>query len=210
MTRQRRGEETVRRLLDTALEVYADDGPRGFTMRAVTGRSGVSVGSLYHHFCSFEGLATVLYTECMADLLDALIAALDGVDDPREGVRAVVAAYLGFVRANPVKARFIHASPYLGHLDHQAAAVMKEPRLGALVAWLRPHVASGAVAALPVPMIEMLLIGPVAEVARRWVAGDPGLDLDEAARLLPEPIWRSLSGELSGSAGQIGSQGTDA
>ncbi|WP_182907252.1 TetR/AcrR family transcriptional regulator [Microbispora sp. H13382] len=194
MTRQRRGEETVRRLLDAALAVYTDDGPQGFTMRAVTARSGVSVGSLYHHFGSFDGLATALYSECMADLLDVLIAALEGVDDPRSGVHALVEAYLGFVRASPVKARFLHASPYLGHLEQKTAAVAKEPRLDALVAWLRPHLASGAVADLPVSMIEMLLIGPVAEVARRWVAGEPGVDLDEAARLLPEPIWRSLSG----------------
>nr|WP_225311803.1 TetR/AcrR family transcriptional regulator [Microbispora cellulosiformans] len=192
VTRQRRGEETARRLLDTALAVYADEGPQGFTMRAVTDRGGISVGSLYHHFGSFPGLATALYSACLADLLDALVEAVEGVDDPRAGVRAIVVAYLGFVREHPAKARFVHASPYLGHVETGAAAVAKTPRMDALVAWLRPHVASGAIADLPVPVIEMLLIGPVAEVTRRWIAGAPEADLDEAARLLPEPVWQSL------------------
>ncbi|GAA0389323.1 hypothetical protein Acor_60030 [Acrocarpospora corrugata] len=60
------------------------------------------------------------------------------------------------------------------------------------MAWLRPHIAAGTVADLPVPLLEMLLIGPLSEVTRRWLSGAPGIDLAEAARVLPEPIWRSL------------------
>ncbi|MCT9935350.1 TetR/AcrR family transcriptional regulator [Planotetraspora sp. A-T 1434] len=191
--RQQRSEETVRRLLAAALDVYTEDGPEGFTMRAVTARSGVSVGSLYHHFGSFDGLANALYSECMADLLDALIAALEKKRTARAGVEATVRAYLDFVRTDPAEARFIHGSPYMGYLDAGAVAAVKAPRIEKLVAWLRPHIDAGAVADLPMPLIEMLLIGPVAEVTRRWIAGAPGIDLDEAARVLPGPIWRSLS-----------------
>jgi hypothetical protein len=36
--------------------------------------------------------------------------------------------------------------------------------------------------------------GEVAEVTRRWLAGAPGIDLAQAARLLPERIWQSLRG----------------
>jgi hypothetical protein len=38
----------------------------------------------------------------------------------------------------------------------------------------------------------MLVIGPVAETARRWLAGAPGIDLTTAAAVLPERIWRSI------------------
>lgn len=41
-------------------------------------------------------------------------------------------------------------------------------------------------------MIEALVLGPVTAVARRWLsAGD--VDMDEAARTLPDHIWRSIS-----------------
>ena len=45
---------------------------------------------------------------------------------------------------------------------------------------------------LPDPLIEMLLIGPVAELSRRWLAGATDLDLGKAARVLPDRIWASL------------------
>jgi AcrR family transcriptional regulator len=149
------------------------------------------VGSLYHHFGSFDGLAAALYSECMAGLLDKLIDALEPTRTPRTGVRAIVRAYLAFAETDPARARFIHAAPNTA--GHAAAiAARKAPQIDRLVTWLRPHIAAGTVADLPIPLIEMLLIGPLAEVTRRWLAGVPGIDLAEAARVLPEPIWRSL------------------
>jgi hypothetical protein len=77
------------------------------------------------------------------------------------------------------------------HADVVHAA--REPRLGALLAWLEPHVRAGRVARVPAPLFEMLVVGPAAETARRWLAQDPALDLDEAARVLPSRIWRSVA-----------------
>ncbi|MET8051934.1 TetR/AcrR family transcriptional regulator [Streptosporangium sp. NPDC005286] len=205
--RQRRGEETRERLLAAALDLYAEKGADGFTMTAVTATSGVSVGSLYHHFGSFDGLAAALYARCLSELLDAVIAALDAVPQGQEGgprdgtearaaagVRAVVTGYLGFTREHRAAARFVHASAYADFLAAHAdlIAAEREPRLTWILGWLRPYVEAGLVVGLPDELIEMLVVGPVAETARRWLAGAPGIDLDEASRLLPERIWRSL------------------
>src|SRR3712207_7429013 len=45
---------------------------------------------------------------------------------------------------------------------------------------------------IPEPLVEVLLIGPVAETARRWLSGMPGLDIADAIEVLPERIWQSL------------------
>lgn len=192
--RQRRGEETVRRLLDAALAVHEEVGQDGFTVQAVTTASGVSLGSLYHHFGSFDGLAAALYARCLGELLDAIVAALARARTARGGVRAVVTAYLGFVAEHPDRARFVHASAYASYLPAHAAAVAeaKAPRMARMRAWLAPHVAAGSVVDLPDPLTEMLLIGPVAELSRRWLAGATDLDLARAARVLPDRIWASL------------------
>ncbi|MEV4169229.1 TetR/AcrR family transcriptional regulator [Nonomuraea sp. NPDC049709] len=190
MTQHKRSEETIRKLLDTALEVYPGD----FTLRAMTARSGVSMGSLYHHFGSLEGLAAALYGRCMDELLDRMGAAVEEAADARDGVRRAVVAYLGFTADHPDKARFIHAAPYaldLGPYAERIAAA-KAPRLERLNGWIRGHMDAGTVARLPVAQVEMLLIGPVAEVTRRWLAGAPEIDLEESARILPDRIWRSL------------------
>jgi AcrR family transcriptional regulator len=189
--KQRRGEETARRLLDTALAVHAAGD--GFTVQAVVARSGVSLGSLYHHFGSFDGLAAALYTRCMAELLDDIVTALERTRTARAGVRAVVTAYLGFVAAQPDRARFIHASAYASYLPANAdmIAAMKNPRMARMAAWLAPHIASGAITDLPDPLIEMLLIGPVAELSRRWLT-DADIDIAKATRILPDRIWSAL------------------
>lgn len=195
--KQQRGEETVRRLLAAALAVHAERGSEGFTVHAVTAMSGVSLGSLYHHFGSFEGLAAALYSRCMADLLDGLIASLESATTASAGVRALVVAYLRFVEENPAAARFIHASSYASFLPAHAAAIVeaKAPRMERILAWFRPHVRAGRIVDLPESLTEMLVIGPVAEVARRWLAGAPDIDLAQAARLLPDRVWQSLRGE---------------
>lgn len=193
-TKQRRGAETVRRVLDAALAVHDEAGPDGFTVQAVVAAGGVSLGSLYHHFGSFDGLAAALYSRCMANLLDGIVDALERTRTPRGGVRAVVTAYLRFVEEEPRQARFIHASAYAGYLPAHAEAIaeMKAPRMARMGRWLEPHVRDGAIVDLPEPLTEMLLIGPVAELSRRWLAGAADIDLGKAARVLPDRIWASL------------------
>lgn len=216
--RRPRGTGTADRVLTAALEVYATEGFEGFTITAVIARSGVSSGSVYHHFGNLDGLYAALYARCMADLMRALADKVTAADDARAGVDALVLGYLDFVRENRVAAHFIHASSYARFLTAQAqpreaapreagrsqadgrhhggaAAVVgaaKAPELERIVGWFRPRIAAGQIVDLPESLIEILAIGPVAEVSRRWLAGAPGYDLDEAARLLPERIWRSL------------------
>jgi AcrR family transcriptional regulator len=188
--KQRRSEETKQRLLDAALAAHEAG---EFTVQAVVAKSGVSLGSLYHHFGSFDGLAAALYARCMADLLDGIIADLIRARTGRTGVRAVVTAYFGFVTAQPAKARFIHASAYASYLPAHAEMIAeaKRPRVARIGAWLAPHVAAGSIVDLPDPLTEMLLIGPVAEMSRRWLV-DPTYDIAKAAQLLPDRIWAAL------------------
>ncbi|OAA19789.1 transcriptional regulator [Frankia sp. EI5c] len=194
--RQQRGEETVERLLTAAFDVYAARGAEGFTVTAVTAASGVSLGSLYHHFGTFDGLAAALYSRCLTRLLDRLVAAVEEADGAPAGIRAAVTAYLGFVADEPTAARVIHLSGFAPRTPEQAAflAPAKAARMERLLAWLRPHTSAGRIVDLPDALIEMLLVGPPAELARRWLAGPAGLALTTAAELLPERVWQSLRG----------------
>lgn len=186
--------DTRTRLLEAALAVFERHGFDGYTVHAVVAESSISLGSLYHHFGSMDGLSAALYSRCMGSLLDAIGASLDGVSTPRSVVSAIVREYLAFTSRERTAAKFIHASPSERFLPAHAASIAAEkaPRLERIASALRPHVVSGAIVDLPEPLLEMLIIGPVAEIARRWLAGAPGIDLDEAARVVPERIWRSV------------------
>ncbi|EFC80553.1 TetR/AcrR family transcriptional regulator [Parafrankia sp. EUN1f] len=215
--RQPRGEETVERLLTAALDVFASRGAGGFTVTAVTSASGVSLGSLYHHFGTFDGLAAALYERCMMRLLDRLVPAVEQADSAAAGIRAAVTGYLGFVHDEPAAARVIHLSGFAPRTPEQAELLArgKAVRIDRLLAWLRPHTSTGRIVDLPDLLIEMLLIGPPAEFSRRWLTTNTSAgtgtgtqtgagagagtrsDLAVAAELLPERVWQSLRGPNS-------------
>ncbi|GAA0472930.1 TetR/AcrR family transcriptional regulator [Streptomyces stramineus] len=177
--------------------MYAASGPQGFTVNAVTAASGVSFGSLYHHFGSFDGLAAALYTRCLGQLFDELTAALTRSRTARTGVRALVAAYLRFTEERADVALFLHASAYSGYLTSHAEQISaaRTVMLRGIVDWMRARMEAGDIVPTPEPLIEALVIGPVAETAHRWLSTTYDIDLAEAARILPERIWRSLRPE---------------
>jgi AcrR family transcriptional regulator len=186
--------DTRGRLLDTSLAIFARSRTTGYTVHAVVAESGISLGSLYHHFGSMDGLSAALYGRSMGALLDFIGDAMEGHRAPRALIVAIARAYLDFTERERAVATFIHGVPFERFLPEHLAeiAAAKAPRLERIAAALRPHVLSGVLVALPEPLLETLIIGPVAEIARRWLAGAPGIELDEARHLVPERIWRSV------------------
>ncbi|THV33610.1 TetR/AcrR family transcriptional regulator [Glycomyces buryatensis] len=195
-TKQARGKETVARLLDAAMEVYGERGPEGFTMTAVIERSGVSVGSLYHHFGSFSGLAAALYARSTAELTAELAAAVRSKRTARTGIQALVTAYLRWCVDNRDQAHFMLALPYLGTLSSHVDQVMaaNAADYSAINAWVLPHVEAGRIRPMPQNLLECLIIGPITETVTRWLIRMPGADIEPAFKVLPERIWESVRG----------------
>ncbi|MFF9489848.1 TetR/AcrR family transcriptional regulator [Streptomyces sp. NPDC014676] len=194
--KQHRGEVTAEQLLDAALRVYGESGEQGLTVSAVTAASGVSPGSLYHHFGSMDGLLTALLTRWLERLLVRMVTALEQSDSARAGVHALVEAYLAFIRDHRDAGLLLHSSraDEIGMRQARQLRDAQEARLSPLFAWVSRHVESGEVAPLSVPLLESMVLGPVVGVSRRWLTlGD--VDLDEAARVLPDRIWRSISAD---------------
>lgn len=195
--KQHRGEVTADLLLDAALRVYAEKGEQGLTVSAITKASGVSLGSLYHHFGSLDGLVDALTLRWLGRLLDEMVTALQGTRTARTGIRALVRAYLTFIQEHRVAALLVHSprADQKGMGNGQELRDSQEARVSAVGLWIQSHVESGELAPLPLPLIESLVLGPVVGLARRRLSGIEDVSLDEAARILPERIWRSVSAE---------------
>ncbi|MFI9326515.1 TetR/AcrR family transcriptional regulator [Kitasatospora sp. NPDC052868] len=190
-------------LLGSALRVYAEAGQQGFTVSAVTAASRVSPGSLYHHFGSFDGLAAALYIRCLERQFDEMTAALESGRTARAGVRALVHAYLRFTEEQRDAALFLHSSAYSGYLAARAEQIKAARAAGLAVigAWMRARMERGEILPLPDLLVEVLMMGPLAEVARRRLSGGWEGDRGEIARILSEGIWRSLRAGPPGSTG---------
>ncbi|MFG2564921.1 TetR/AcrR family transcriptional regulator [Streptomyces sp. NPDC048567] len=192
--KQQRGEATAAQVLDTALELYADQGEAGLTLNAITSASGVSAGSIYHHFGSLQGVVLALAQSWLGRLLGEVVGALQQVTDARGGVQALTETYLRFIQEHPDAARLMHSVT----ADREAITNARqlrgaqEARIAPLAAWLHAHQESGELVALPIPVLESLILGPVTSIARRWLAvGD--IDIEEAIRTVSYHIWRSVS-----------------
>lgn len=199
--KQQRGEVTADLLLDAALRLFAEQGEQGLTVNAVTKASGVSLGSLYHHFGSLDGLVDALTERWLGRLLSELVTAMQATRTARTGIRAIVRTHLAFVREHRDAALLLHSARTDQRNMIQARELRdsQEARLSVFATWAQSHVDSGELAPLSLPLLESLVLGPLVGVVRRWLSGidDVELDLDEAARVLPDRIWRSVAANPS-------------
>ena len=89
------------RLCDAALELFAEKGVEGFTLRALGDALGCSPTTPYRYFRDKDEIFEAICARAFAELCDAQVAAREGVADPWEGIRAQGRSYVRFSRANP-------------------------------------------------------------------------------------------------------------
>ncbi|SDD46632.1 TetR/AcrR family transcriptional regulator [Auraticoccus monumenti] len=100
-----------------ALAQLAEGGPEALSLNAIARAMRVSGPALYRYFASREDLLGELAADGYDSLGEALEAAADGADVRDDGVRgarlrAVAAAYRGWVLAHPHLYRLMFASRY--------------------------------------------------------------------------------------------------
>ncbi|WP_181320447.1 TetR/AcrR family transcriptional regulator [Saccharothrix carnea] len=173
-----------RAVLDAALALVDEGGLDAVTISALTARSGVSNGSVYHHFGSRAGLFAVLYGESFAHCVAAIVPALD-LGDAEKVVRALVARYLGWVAEHPGRARFLYAAPSTA--DPVVKAEVFEP----VARWFAARMAAGELREIPLWALDPVVMGPAHECARRHLMGV--LDLAAASDLVGDAVWASVA-----------------
>src|SRR3546814_11895228 len=89
-------------LIRAAVEVLAERGPDGFSLRETARRAGVSPAAPAHHFGDARGLLTAIATEAFRDFGDALAAADKGADRAAR-IRAQGVAYFRFAPDDPAR-----------------------------------------------------------------------------------------------------------
>lgn len=195
MARHAQTTSTLNRILDGALDSYTAQDRASLTVRSLAERSGVSVGSIYHHFGSLDGVAAALYERSMLRLLDEMVAAFASPQTPVQGCERFVRTYLSWTREHRDEALFLHASAYTGPVlaSQGGLAQAKRSRLAVMERWLGEQVASGHFVEMPSFLYELLILGPVVETARRWLADPEVVDLDLAMTHLPARILNALS-----------------
>ena len=184
-------------ILAAALVEFTAHGVAGASMEDIRRRSGASIGSIYHHFGDKEGIAAALYLEGLGDYQNGFVVALETGRSARDGVERGVHFHLRWIREHRELARFL----LLGR-DARIVIATERPLkernrkfFAAVERWMAPGVQSGEVRALSTELLTALWIGPSQELARHWLAGRSKTSLTDAAPVLAEAAWRTLTTE---------------
>ncbi len=157
--------------------------------------SGISIGSIYHHFGSKEELAVALHRE----YLKRWWALSDRVIRPGRSARAIVkdlvAEYLHFVEQEPGLIRFMFFLPESLQIRAVAREELREEFSSGqqeIWGWLEAQAERGTIRRLPMDLYHAVIFGPMLEHVGRWLRDVADTPLSQAAPLLGESLWRSL------------------
>lgn len=180
-------------ILDAALEVFAEHGIAEASIEQVRERSGASVGSIYHHFESKEGLAGAVYFDCLVHYQERFLAACRRTTAARELIEAGVDQHLRWVTENQARARFLATAREALSLAHVSALrEVNRDFFAGVREQLHDHVEAGRIRKLPLDVLEAIWIGPSQELGRHWLSGRHRTPLPDSADALASAAWNAL------------------
>jgi AcrR family transcriptional regulator len=144
-----RRERMRRRLIESAMIVFANRGVGASVIPEVVAAAEVSQGSFYNYFRTNEDLLAAVSTELSNDMIGLIESVAGAIDDPALKVASAVRCYLHLARSHRLLARFLAAAGLrLAGASREARA--RSAAYEFLPADLKAGQASGAFIAMPV------------------------------------------------------------
>ena len=181
------------RVMEVSLAHFSDVGIEQTNVGDILQDADCSVGSLYHHFGSKEGIAEALFVEGVDHFNAGLLAALLPRRTASTGIKAMVTFCCEWVTDQPQLAAFLLSREI--KLSELARLELREKDRAfgqATYDWFAPHVKSGELQALPTGLYMPLICGPTLECSRMWLSGRSARSPGEAAAILAEASWQSV------------------
>jgi AcrR family transcriptional regulator len=96
----KKSEETERKILDTALDLFREGGFDQATMRAIATRAGVATGAAYYYFPSKDAIVLAFYERSCAEMQPRIQAAFDLAKGFEARLREVIRVKLEYFAPN--------------------------------------------------------------------------------------------------------------
>lgn len=120
MTRRESQEETRRRLIESAISLFAGHGVRATSLVAVAENAGFSRGAVHGNFSDKDELAAEVVQFIVEDLGPELTRALHSPGSANDRLAAYISTHIDYCRREPTRAAAIIAA--VGYLSRPAAA----------------------------------------------------------------------------------------
>lgn len=181
-------------ILEAALQAFDERGVDATKIEDVRTRSGASVGSIYHHFGTKDGLVAALFFLALDSQLEGIDRACDAHTSLRDVVGALIFTYVTWVEVHPELARFLYAASPAMSSGAQAEALRtrNRDRYRELSRRVRAAMKAREIRALPAELVAPLIFGQTEAYARAWLAGRMDAPPSMHADLLAAAAWASL------------------
>ncbi|MCK6547928.1 TetR family transcriptional regulator [Myxococcota bacterium] len=178
-------EDKRRRIVDAAVEVFAEKGFFGARVAEIAEAAGVADGTIYLYFKSKDDILIAIFEEKMAEILVRFHALLDEHDEPEAKMRRYVTEHLRLVAEQPELMQVLTVEL------RQSARFMKEyspQAFGKYLALVGGILEEGQKKGLfrrnlDPAVFRRALFGAIDELAREWVlrgsrdASHPNLEI---------------------------------
>jgi len=186
------------RILQAALEVFAQKGYHRALVDDIVRASHTSKGAVYHHFPNKEALFLALVDEFAGRLAESVAAAIAGAEGALGKVEAALTSGLEtFARHRDLARILLLESVSLGP-SYQSKRLEVHDRFATLIqAYLDEAVAEGSIPSLDTRVTTLAWLGALNEVVVQWLCrGRPDL-LREAVPALTPLLLRSIGAKPS-------------
>ena len=187
------------RILQAALQVFAEKGYHRAVVDDIVRASQTSKGAVYHHFPNKEALFLALVDEFSARLAEAIATAIEGSHGALGKVQAALGAGLQtFARHRELARILLLESVSLGPA-YAAKRAEVHGRFAALIqAHLDQAVAEGSIPPVDTRVATLAWLGAVNEVVIQWLHSDEPDLLTRAVPALTLMLLRSIGAKAAG------------
>ena len=193
---QARSESTRDKVLESAIALVLEHGHENVALKDLVKASGVSNGSIFHHFGSKDGVLEEIFVRERRAYLGHVAEAIlahdgDPCDAMGEGARAAIL----FQARDPVRhfrlaTQFAHSDWATRHsaTAQQLSAEIEQP----VMQWAIPHLAAGRLPMMHPATIQSLMLGGAELICNQWRNGRISGPLEDQAPAAAEFVSAGL------------------
>lgn len=173
MTRTK-SEITRQKVLDAAYELYVEHGMFDVSMKDICTKSGVSNGSIFHHFKSKDQIIAEVYVMERRTYWNAVFDAVETFDGPPpDALGHAARVSLEYQEAYPKRHRFMISCGAYYPLQELKGPVLalNDAFYARFYKWAAPHLSSGNLALLQPEMYSAIIFAPAQWLGRAWASG---------------------------------------
>lgn len=189
-----------RDILLGALACFNEHGVDLTTIEMIKVHCDTSVGNIYHHFGSKEGLVAALFFSSLEDQARLLDEYLEKARTAQEGVTAIVYSYVDWVTKQPELARFQYQSRTMvakGPYSEELAA-RNRSRKQHMQKWWSEDGRRELINSIPPELFPSLIIGQAESYCRAWLSGRVHASPTTYRTHLAQAAWLSLGIGMQG------------